>query len=173
MMDVYQLAVQFYIPRLEQLCVQYLEFKISKTNVLDALYNADRMGLTLIKDHCMGFITKDDHFNDIVMSPEFAALEKMLIVEIIRKKQNPSKHSTDMKYDKTIGTSLENDMAVFLKSGGKEFCDINLVLEGKVIPAHKSILAARCTYFQAMFRSFMPADNTVNVCFGFGLCGIL
>lgn len=163
MMDVYQLAVQFYIPRLEQLCVQYLEFKISKTNVLDALYNADRMGLTLIKDHCLGFITKEDHFYDIVMSAEFAALEKPLIVEIIRKRLNPSKHSTDMKYDKTIGTSLENDMAAFLKSGGKEFCDINLVLEGKVIPAHKSILAARCTYFQAMFRSFMPADNTVNV----------
>lgn len=166
MMDVYQLAVQFYIPRLEQLCVQYLEFKISKTNVLDALYNADRMGLTLIKEHCLGFITKEDHFYDIVMSPEFAALEKPLIVEIIRKRLNPSKHSTDMKYDKTIGTSLENDMAVFLKSGGKEFCDINLVLEGNVIPAHKSILAARCTYFQAMFRSFMPADNIVNVSLG-------
>ncbi|XP_065075653.1 leucine-zipper-like transcriptional regulator 1 homolog [Ochlerotatus camptorhynchus] len=166
MMDVYQLAVQFYIPRLEQLCVQYLEFKISKTNVLDALYNADRMGLTLIKDHCLGFITKEDHFYDIVMSPEFAALEKPLIVEIIRKRLNPSKHSTEMKYDKTIGTSLENDMALFLKSGGKEFCDINLVLEGTIIPAHKSILAARCTYFQAMFRSFMPVDNTVNIQIG-------
>lgn len=43
MMDVYQLAVEFFIPRLEQLCVQYLEFKISKDNVLDALFNADRM----------------------------------------------------------------------------------------------------------------------------------
>ncbi|XP_035780343.1 leucine-zipper-like transcriptional regulator 1 homolog [Anopheles albimanus] len=166
MMDVYQLAVQFNIPRLEQLCVQYLEFKISKSNVLDALYNADRMGLTLIKDYCLAFIVKEDHFYNIVMSSEFASLEKPLIVEIIRKRLNPSKQTADMKYDKTIGTSLESDMAVFLKSGGKEFCDINLVLEDQIIPAHKSILAARCTYFQAMFRSFMPADNTVNIQIG-------
>lgn len=54
-------------------------------------------------------------------------------------------------------------MAVFLKTSGAEFCDINLILDGHVIPAHKSILSARCTYFQAMFRSFMPPDNTVNV----------
>lgn len=54
-------------------------------------------------------------------------------------------------------------MATFLKSSGREFCDINLILDDRIIPAHKSILAARCSYFQAMFRSFMPADNTVNV----------
>lgn len=54
-------------------------------------------------------------------------------------------------------------MAIFLKCGGKDFCDINLILDGNVIPAHKSILLARSTYFQAMFRSFMPTDNSVNV----------
>lgn len=54
-------------------------------------------------------------------------------------------------------------MAAFLRSSGKEFCDINLILDDRVIPAHKSILAARCSYFQGMFRSFMPPDNTVNV----------
>lgn len=43
MMDIYQLAVQYLIPRLEQVSIQYLEFKISKTNVLDALYYADKM----------------------------------------------------------------------------------------------------------------------------------
>lgn len=62
-----------------------------------------------------------------------------------------------------IGTTLENDMATFLRGSGNEFCDINLILDDRVIPAHKSILAARCSYFQAMFRSFMPPDNTVNV----------
>lgn len=66
------------------------------------------------------------------------------------------------EYD-ILGTTLENDMSLFLKNGGTQFCDINLVLEGQAIPAHKSILAARCSYFQAMFRSFMPPDNTVNV----------
>lgn len=54
-------------------------------------------------------------------------------------------------------------MAVFLESTGKDFCDINLVLDSQVIAAHKSILSARTQYFQAMFRSFMPPDNTVNV----------
>lgn len=54
-------------------------------------------------------------------------------------------------------------MALFLESTGKDFCDINLILDDQVVPAHKSILSARCTYFQGMFRSFMPPDNTVNV----------
>lgn len=56
-------------------------------------------------------------------------------------------------------------MALFLKSVGNEFCDIVLELDGSAIPAHKSVLAARCTYFEAMFRSFMPSDNRVNVSF--------
>lgn len=54
-------------------------------------------------------------------------------------------------------------MAVFLSVNGREFCDIDLVLDGQNIPAHKTILAARCGYFEAMFRSFMPADGKVNV----------
>lgn len=66
-------------------------------------------------------------------------------------------------FGQKLGTTLENDMAIFLKTGGKEFCDINLMLDGHIIPAHKSILSARCIYFQAMFRSFMPADNSVKV----------
>lgn len=43
MMDIYQLAVQYLIPRLEHVSIQYLELKISKSNVLDALYYADKM----------------------------------------------------------------------------------------------------------------------------------
>lgn len=54
-------------------------------------------------------------------------------------------------------------MAMFLRVTGKEFCDIDLNLDGTLIPAHKTILAARCGYFEAMFRSFMPADSKVNV----------
>lgn len=166
MMNVYLLAQQFNIPRLEQLCMQYLEFKIAKTNVLEALYNSDKLSLQAIKDYCLTFIVKEDQFYDIVMSPEFATLDKPLIVEVIRKKLNPSKHLTDIKFDKSIGTTLESDMAVFLKSTGKEFCDINLILDNDTIPAHKAILAARCAYFQAMFRSFNPADNIVNIQIG-------
>lgn len=39
--DIYQLAGLFQMPRLAHGCIQYLDFKISKTNVLDALYNAE------------------------------------------------------------------------------------------------------------------------------------
>lgn len=65
--------------------------------------------------------------------------------------------------DEILGTTLEQDMEAFLKTTGREFCDITLILDGQPIPAHKAILAARCGYFEAMFRSFMPKNNTVNV----------
>lgn len=68
-----------------------------------------------------------------------------------------------IEYHWKSGTSLEQDMELFLRSVGKEFCDVTLVLEDTSIPAHKAILAARCSYFEAMFRSFMPEDATVNV----------
>lgn len=54
-------------------------------------------------------------------------------------------------------------MMSFLTEIGQEFCDVNLILHGATISAHKAILAARCHYFEGMFRSFMPEDNTVNV----------
>lgn len=62
-----------------------------------------------------------------------------------------------------LGTTLEQDMEAFLKSVGREFCDITLMLDGVPIPAHKAVLAARCSYFEGMFRSFMPENNIVNV----------
>lgn len=43
MMDIFQLAVQYLITRLENVSIHYLELKISKSNVLDALYYADKM----------------------------------------------------------------------------------------------------------------------------------
>ena len=58
---------------------------------------------------------------------------------------------------------MEQDMELFLRSLGNEFCDVTLVLDGTLIPAHKAVLAARCSYFEAMFRSFMPENSTVNV----------
>lgn len=62
-----------------------------------------------------------------------------------------------------LGSTLEEDLERFLKYNGSEFCDITLMLHGDSVPAHKSILAARCAYFEAMFRSFMPENSTVNV----------
>lgn len=43
MMDILQLAVRYSILRLENVSIQCLELKISKNNVLDAFYYADKM----------------------------------------------------------------------------------------------------------------------------------
>ncbi|XP_071555210.1 leucine-zipper-like transcriptional regulator 1 isoform X2 [Temnothorax nylanderi] len=167
MMDVYRLAVQFNMERLEQLCVNYLEATISHANVLEALRNAVHLKLYFIKEFCLSFVVKENNYNEIVMSQEFETLDQPLMVEIIRRRQMPQTRTfTKYEYESVTGTSLEQDMEAFLKSVGREFCDITLRLNGVPIPAHKAILAARCTYFEAMFRSFMPENNTVNIQIG-------
>ncbi|XP_063220243.1 leucine-zipper-like transcriptional regulator 1 isoform X2 [Bacillus rossius redtenbacheri] len=166
MMDVYRLAEQFHMQRLEQLCMQYLAATISHSNVLEALRNAVRLQLLQIKEYCMKFIVKETNYNDIVMSKEFETLEQPLMVEIIRRRQMPqSRAHTEPKFD-GWGSTLEEDMENFLKSVGKDFTDIILMLDGTPVPAHKAILAARCSYFEGMFRSFMPEDNIVQIQIG-------
>lgn len=66
--------------------------------------------------------------------------------------------------------TLERDLENFLRSSGAEFCDITLVLDECQIPAHAAILAARSSYFEAMFRSFRPENNMVNVRTFLGVC---
>ncbi|XP_012539725.1 leucine-zipper-like transcriptional regulator 1 isoform X1 [Monomorium pharaonis] len=167
MMDVYRLAVQFNMERLEQLCVNYLEATISHANVLEALRNAVHLKLYFIKEFCLSFVVKENNYNLIVMSQEFETLDQPLMVEIIRRRQMPQARTfTKYEYESVTGTSLEQDMEAFLKSVGREFCDITLRLNGMLIPAHKAILAARCSYFEAMFRSYMPENNIVNIQIG-------
>ncbi|XP_068984941.1 leucine-zipper-like transcriptional regulator 1 isoform X3 [Bombus flavifrons] len=166
MMDVYRLALQFNMKRLEQLCVQYLKATISHANVLEALHNAAHLKLYFIKEFCLSFIVKEINYNQIVMSKEFETLDQPLMVEIIRKRQMPQRSVFPRQCDLSTGTTLEQDMEAFLKSVGREFCDITLMLDGVPIPAHKAILAARCSYFEGMFRSFMPENNTVNIQIG-------
>lgn len=164
MMDVYRLAVKFAMARLEHLCIQYLNATVCLKNVLVALHNADSLCLDFIKEFCLRFIVKETNYNQIVMSQEFETLDRKLMVEIIRRKQAPqTRISTADPHFDTAGCSLEQDMSMFLRLHGYEFCDIDLLLDSHVIPAHKSILAARCGYFEAMFRSFMPSDSTVRV----------
>ncbi|XP_070153632.1 leucine-zipper-like transcriptional regulator 1 isoform X1 [Polyergus mexicanus] len=171
MMDVYRLAVQFNMERLEQLCVNYLEATISHANVLEALRNAVHLKLYFIKEFCLSFVVKENNYNLIVMSQEFETLDQPLMVEIIRRQQMPQTRTfTKYEYESvtvySLGTSLEQDMEAFLKNVGREFCDITLMLDDMPITAHKAILAARCSYFEAMFRSFMPENNMVNIQIG-------
>lgn len=165
-MDVYRLACEFHLKGLEQLCIQYLENTLSHQNVLSALHYASSLKLHFIKEYCLKFIVKESNFTQIIMRDEFENVEKELMVDIIRRRQMPEVFKTNEHHIENTGTSLEEDLEAYLKKEGKEFCDIILKLESTQIPAHKAILAARCTYFQAMFRSFMPVDKTVNIQIG-------
>ncbi|XP_076681889.1 leucine zipper like transcription regulator 1 isoform X2 [Andrena cerasifolii] len=164
MMDVCRLAEQFNMVRLEQLCVHYLKATINHANVLEALHNAAHLELHIIKEFCLSFVVKESNYNQIVMSQKFETLDQPLMVEIIRRRLMPPTRNYSKQDDP--GTTLEQDMEAFLKSVGREFCDITLMLDGVPIPAHKAILAARCSYFEGMFRSFMPENNTVNIQIG-------
>lgn len=121
----------------------------------------------------MKFIVKESNYSNIVMSKEFETLSQPLMVEIIRRKQMPNvrNFASDPSHAGSSlctnsGTTLQQDMEMFLRSTGKEFCDITLMLDSFPVPAHKAVLAARCSYFEAMFRSFMPSNNTVSIAIG-------
>ncbi|XP_061487760.1 leucine-zipper-like transcriptional regulator 1 [Rhineura floridana] len=164
-MDVYKLALNFKLSRLEQLCVQYIEASVDLQNVLVVCENANKLQLDQLKEHCLNFVVKESHFNQVIMMKEFEHLSSSLIVEIVRRKQQPPLRThSDQPLD--IGTSLIQDMKAYLEGAGLEFCDIILLLDGHPRPAHKAILAARSSYFEAMFRSFMPEDGQVNISIG-------
>ncbi|KAG5840392.1 hypothetical protein ANANG_G00188310 [Anguilla anguilla] len=164
-MDVYKLALSFKLSRLEQLCVQYIEASVDLQNVLSVCENASKLQLDQLKEHCLNFVVKETHFNQVIMTKEFEHLSTPLIVEIVRRKQQPPPRVySDQPVD--IGTSLVQDMKAYLEGAGLEFCDITLLLDGHPRPAHKAILAARSSYFEAMFRSFMPEDGQVNISIG-------
>ncbi|KGL76438.1 Leucine-zipper-like transcriptional regulator 1, partial [Tinamus guttatus] len=164
-MDVYKLALNFKLSRLEQLCLQYIEASVDLQNVLVVCENANKLQLDQLKEHCLNFVVKESHFNQVIMMKEFEHLSSSLIVEIVRRKQQPPvRMHSDQPLD--IGTSLIQDMKAYLEGAGTEFCDIILLLDGHPRPAHKAILAARSSYFEAMFRSFMPEDGQVNISIG-------
>uniref|UniRef100_A0A6Q2Z5J6 BTB domain-containing protein n=1 Tax=Esox lucius TaxID=8010 RepID=A0A6Q2Z5J6_ESOLU len=164
-MDVYKLALSFKLARLEQLCVQYIEASVDLQNVLSVCEQANKLQLDQLKEHCLNFVVKETHFNQVIMTKEFEHLSTPLIVEIVRRKQQPPPRVyLDQPVD--IGTSLVQDMKAYLEGGGLDFCDIILLLDGHPRPAHKAILAARSSYFEAMFRSFMPEDGQVNISIG-------
>ncbi|KAI8783129.1 leucine-zipper-like transcriptional regulator 1 isoform X1 [Biomphalaria glabrata] len=165
MMEVYRLSLQLEMDRLQHLCVQFLEASIGIKSVLFALQNAARLQLDFLKAFCLRFIVKEANFNQIVMSKEFESLDKPLIVDIIRRKLEPPVRLLDPQPEPLASNSLEKDLTRF-RITGEEFCDITLVLDGVHIPAHKAILGARSSYFEAMFRSFTPQDNLVNIAIG-------
>lgn len=113
------------------------------------------------------------------MLPGFERLKSELLVEIIRKQlkisqifsQDQFPMNDQFNYNPSLATpqfypTLESDFKAFLDEFGAQFTDILLIIGNTSFPAHKCILAARCKYFEAMFRSFMPQDGKVNITFG-------
>ena len=173
-MQVYTLSIAFQLPKLEKLCLRYLESSVNLDNVLVSLKNATALSLSPIKEYCLRYITKESNYNSIVMSDEFESLDQPLMVEIIRRRQtmkdvpitsaaNNTAFSAlpDMKC-----TSLKEDLRRFLHMTRSEFSDIQLILDGQAFNAHKAILAARSSYFEGLFRSFTPGSNQVPISIG-------
>lgn len=55
----------------------------------------------------MSFIVKDDNFNNIVMTNDFEALDKPLMVEIVRKRVYPDKMN-DIRISKLLGNFMKS-----------------------------------------------------------------
>ncbi|KAG6449738.1 leucine-zipper-like transcriptional regulator 1 [Manduca sexta] len=164
-MEVLRLALRLSIPRLRGLCARYLRANLCADNVLPALHAAHHARLACIKEYCLRFVVKDYNFTPIVMSSEFERMEQSLMVEVIRRRQQPpAKPPAANEQDQEIvGTTLEQDMCVVVGGGGAELADVRLRVGSATRPAHRSVLAARAAYFEAMFRSFSPTDNIVNI----------
>jgi N-acetylneuraminic acid mutarotase len=174
-LKVYTLALSFQMTKLERLCIRYLETSVTIQNVLVSLKNASQLSLQPIKEYCLRYIIKECNYNQIVMSNEFEALDQHLMVEIIRRRQQVSTSETTKPTTASstvagecwgTSSSLKDDLQRFLCVTGKEFADVDLVLDEVSFSAHKAILAARSSYFEGMFRSFSPVSNKVPISIG-------
>ena len=115
------------IHMLKKMCENLVEMSLSCKNVLCLLRYIDNLNLISLKviklnsfyyyiqkilkflrkkDFCMKFLAKDSNFNQIIMQIEFEQIERALMVEIIRLRQNPQKTMTyeklndDMMFEK-------------------------------------------------------------------------
>lgn len=167
-MQVYTLTITFQLEKLEKLCLRYLEAAVSLDNVLVSLKTASILSLQPIKEYCLRYIIKESNYNTIVMSPEFESLDQPLMVEIIRRRQvmkdmpGLDQRSSMTNFD-LKSSSLREDLRRFLLATGKEFSDVQLVLDETTVHAHKAILAARSSYFEGLFRSFSPPSGSNQV----------
>lgn len=71
--------------------------------------------LQIIKDHCLNLIVREENFSEIVMSEDFVALDKPLMVEIIRKRVYPGRVN-DMRVSTLSGNGFHK---VFKKLWGE------------------------------------------------------
>ena len=169
MMELYKFSLLLETRRLELLCMQYLEASVNIDNVLLVLENASELKLLSLKEYCMKFIVRENNYRKVIMTQSFERLDHALMVQIVRRQQyrsrptSPSPESEELP----VPSTLQDDLKSFLLSDdGRPFADIVLKVGEIRILAHKPILAARCSYFEALFRSFMPPDHQVEITFG-------
>lgn len=68
-------------------------------------WSTNDVTLSLLQEHCLNFVVKESHFNQVIMMKEFEHLSSSLIVEIVRRKQQPPlRIHSDQPVD--IGLSL-------------------------------------------------------------------
>ena len=168
MMDLYKFSLLLEIKRLELLCIQYLEASVDEGNVLLVLENASELSLTHLKEYCMRFIIRENNYQKVVMSQSFEKINKALMVQIVRRQQFRSRPtSPEPEREVPVPATLQEDLQCFMLSDlGQPFADVILCVGEKKVLAHRPILAARCLYFEALFRSFMPEDRCVEITFG-------
>ena len=171
MVDVYKLSLLLETKRLEFLSIKYIEASINEENVLLVLKNATELGLSSLKDYCMRFIIQDSNYRKVVMSNSFETLDKNLMVQIIRRqliRSRPTSPDPPSVQDQAnIPSSLQDDLKQFMDSdSGQPLADIALRVGEEVVLAHKAVLIARCAFFEALFRSFMPENSEVEITFG-------
>ncbi len=170
MMDVYKLTLFLETKRLELLSMQYIEASINVENVLLVLQNASELKLGSLREYCLRFIVRDSNYRKVIMGAAFETLDRALMIQIIRKQQfrsRPTSPDPHAEGDHALPSSLQDDLRDFLLTDtGRPFTDISLRVGTEVVLAHKAILAARCSYFEALFRSFMPENHEVEITFG-------
>ena len=171
MVDVYKLSLLLETKRLEYLSIKYIEASINEENVLLVLQNATELGLSSLKDYCMRFIVQDCNYRKVIMSDAFETLDKSLMVQVIRRqllRSRPTSPDPPSVQDQaSMPLSLQDDLKEFLDTElGRSFADITLRVGEEVVLAHRAILIARCAYFEALFRSFMPDNCEVEITFG-------
>lgn len=178
MIDVYKLSMLLETKRLELLSLQYIEASINVENALLVLHNASELRLSSLKEYCLRFVVRDSNYRKVIMSAAFESLDRALMVQIIRRQQfrsrptSPDPHAAAAaegggEHDLPAPSSLQEDLQEFLLGeAGRPFTDIALRVDDEVVLAHRAVLAARCAYFEALFRSFMPESHTVRVTFG-------
>ncbi len=168
MVDVYKVALLLEAELLVQLSMQYIKASINEQNVLLVLKNATELGLNSLKDYCLQFIVRESNYKAVIMSSTFESLDRSLMLQIIRRQQSHSRPtSPDPPGSGATPPSLQHDLQQLLASDtGKSFTDILLKVGQDIVPSHKAVLAARSSYFEALFRSFNPEDHCVEITFG-------